>query len=166
MYQQIVLDDESSLLTTINMPRDLFNYKRLPFGIAAVPSIFQCTIENLLQGVPKVCVYIDDVLVTGTTEQEHLENLTEVLCQMSAAGMRLKREKCEFMLTNVHYLVHSVSSEAIRPTDEKIRAIRDAPEPKNLQQLCTFIRLLNFYAKFLTSLSTVLAPLYSLLQKD
>ena len=43
--------------------------------------------ESLLQGIPKGCVYIDDVLVTGTTEQEHLANLTEVLCRMAAAGM-------------------------------------------------------------------------------
>ena len=122
--------------------------------------------ESLLQSIPKVCVYIDYVLITGTTEQEHLANLTEVLCCMSDAGMRLKKDKCQFMLTHVNYLGHSVSREGIQPTNEKVRAIRDAPEPKNLQQLRAFIGLLNFYAKFLPNLSTVLAPLYSLLQKD
>ena len=70
------------------------------------------------------------------------------------------------MMTHVHYLGHSISREGIQPTNDKVRAIRDAPEPTNLQQLRAFIGLLNFYAKFLPNLSTVLAPLYSLLQKD
>ena len=55
-YQQLVLDGESSQLTTINTHRGLFRYKRLPYGISAAPSIFQCTMESLLQGIPKVCV--------------------------------------------------------------------------------------------------------------
>ena len=86
-YQQVLLDDASSLLTTINTHKGLFKYKRLPFGISMAPSIFQRTMESLLHGIPKVCVYIDDVLITGTTEQEHLANLTEVLHRMSDAGM-------------------------------------------------------------------------------
>ena len=97
-YQQLVLDKESTKLTTTNTHRDLFRYKRLPFGISAAPAIFQCTMESPLQSIPEVCVYIDDVLVTGTTEEDHLTNLTEVLRCMSATGMRLKRKQCAFMI--------------------------------------------------------------------
>ena len=74
--------------------------------------------ESLLQGIPKVCVYLDDVLVTGRTEEKHLANLTEVLRQMASAGMRLKQDRCQFMLTQVHYLGHTVSSQGIQLTQE------------------------------------------------
>ena len=122
--------------------------------------------ESLLQGIPKVCAYIDDVLVAWTTEEDHLANLTEVLRCMSSNEIRLKREKCQFMLNQVHYLRHVVSNEGIQPTQDKISAIQDTPAPTDLHQLKSFLGLLNFYARFLPSLSTVLAPLYSLLQKN
>ena len=156
-YQQLVLDEESNKLTTINTHRGLYHYKKLPFGIAATFAIYQRTMESLLQGIPRVCVCIDDVLVTGTTEQDHLANLTEVLyvaCPLRDAT------------SQVHYLGHTVSSEGIQSTQEKVRAIRDTPAPTDLHQLKSFLGLLNFYAKFLPNLSTVLAPLYSLLQKN
>ena len=35
--------------------------------------------ENLLQGIPRVCIYLDDILFTGDTDTAHLQNLTEVL---------------------------------------------------------------------------------------
>ena len=63
--------------------------------------------ESLLEGIPNVCVYIDDELVTGRTEEEHLANLIEVLRHMDSAGVRLKRDKCQFRCYQVHYLGHT-----------------------------------------------------------
>ena len=60
--------------------------------------------ENLLQGIPRVCVYLDDILVTGATDKEHLANLTHVRHRLQSAGMRLKHEKCAFLLKSVSYL--------------------------------------------------------------
>ena len=127
---------------------------------------FQRTMESILQGIPKVWVYIDDVLVTGHTEEEHLANLTEVLRRMVSAGMSLKRDKSFFMMSQVHYLGHTVSSKGIQPIQDKVRAIRDAPAPTNIHQVKSFLGLINFYAKFLPNLSTVIALLYVLLQKS
>lgn len=164
-YQQLVLDEPSSNLVTINTSKGLYRYNRLPFGISAAPSIFQRTMENLLQGIPQVSVYIDDVLVTGRTDAEHLHNLSEVLRRMAEAGMRLKRDKCYFMLPQVQYLGHIISRRGIQPTEEKVEAIRNAPTPTDVQQLKSFLGLLNFYSKFLPRAATRLAPLYLLLQK-
>ena len=64
-YQQIPLDEESKRFTTINTPRGLFRYNRLPFEIASAPAIFQRIMENLLVDIPNVSVYLDNILVTG-----------------------------------------------------------------------------------------------------
>ena len=81
-YQQIQLSEESRKLVTINTSKGLFQYTRLPFGISAAPSIFQRTMENLLKGIPQVVIYIDDILVTGKTDAEHLQHLKEVLARL------------------------------------------------------------------------------------
>ena len=162
-YQQISLTEESKVLTTVNTHKGLFRYNRLPFGVSAAPSIFQRTMESLMQGLPHVVVYIDDILVTGSTEEEHLRTLEEVLDRLEKAGARLKREKCRFMLPMMEYLGHQISADGLQPTDAKIKALKQAPIPRNVTQLKAFLGLLNYYGKFVPNLSTLLAPLHTLL---
>ena len=104
-YQQLPLDayEDAKEYTTISTHKGLYRYNRLPFGVASAPSIFQQTMENLLQGTPHVCV-LDDILVSGRTQEEHLHNLEDVLSRLEKANICLKRDKCEFMLPCVEYL--------------------------------------------------------------
>ena len=60
--------------------------------------------EGLLHGIPHVTVCIDDILITGETEAEHLQTLEEVLKQLAKAGLRVKKKKCKFMVLSVSYL--------------------------------------------------------------
>ena len=163
-YLQIALDEEAKQYVVINIHEGLYRYNCLPFGIHS--AIFQRTIENILRGIPHVSVYIDDILVTGATKAEHLQTLDKVLTQLREAGVRLRRDKCAFMLNQVDYLGHSLSAEGLKLSEEKIRAISQAPAPTNLAQLRSFLRMVNYYGKFLEGLSITLAPLYALLQKN
>jgi hypothetical protein len=54
----------------------------LPFGIALAPGIFQLVIESLLQGIRGVVVYLDDILITGKSDEAHLKALDEVLSRL------------------------------------------------------------------------------------
>ncbi len=164
-YQQVPLTEDSRKYTTINTHKGLFQYNRLPFGVASAPGIFQRTVENLLQGIPDVCVYLDDILITGPTDDAHLETLDKVLKRLDEAGVRLKQSKCEFMLPSVEYLGHRISASGLQPTDSKVKALKEAPVPTNTTQLKSFLGLLNYYGKFVPNLSTVLAPLHRLLEK-
>lgn len=133
-YQQLRMDEESKNYTTINTHKGLFRYRRLPFGIASAPGIFQRTMDNLLQGIPGVMVYLDDILVTGHTNLEHLHNLETVLQRLRLAGLRLKKEKCRFMQTSVKYLGHIISASGLQPATERITAIsmlHNQPIPQN-----------------------------------
>ena len=101
-----MLDEESRNLVTVHTHKGLFWFNRLPFGIASVPAMFQRIMEGILKRIPGVCIYLDDILITGNTEEQHLANLEQVFKQLEAAGMRLKCNKCCFNLPEVIYLGH------------------------------------------------------------
>ena len=134
-YLQLALHHESKKFCTINTHHGLYRHNRLPFGIASAPAQFQKVMDMILQGVPGAICYIDDIVVTGTTEAEHLRNLKEVFRRLQAHGVRMKKSKCCFMQDSVTYLGHQVDAESVRATPEKISVILEAPWPKNVQQL-------------------------------
>ena len=61
------------------------------------------------------------------------------------------------MLQEVEYLGHKLSREGLKPSTEKIKALRQAPTPKDLTQLKSFLGLVNYYSRFLPNLATTLA---------
>ena len=60
-YLQVLVDDQSKEMLTINTHKGIFVYNRLPFGVSSAPGIFQRTMESLLQGIPHVLAYLDDI---------------------------------------------------------------------------------------------------------
>lgn len=164
-YNQICLDEESKKYTTINTHKGLFRYSRLPFGISSGPGICQRVMENLLQGIPMVIVRVDDILISGKNDVEHIDNVAEVLDRISKAQLKLKLSKCVFMEKQVTYMGHEVDKEGIHPCQDKVNDIKNAPAPKNVTQLKSFLGMLNYYHKFLPKLSTMLAPLHGLLKQ-
>lgn len=86
--------------------------------------------------------------------------------RLQAAGLRLKREKCVFMVPSVGYLGHRIDAQGLHPLLEKVKAVQDAPKPRNITELKSYLGLLSYYSKFLPNLSTVLAPLYTLLRNE
>ena len=162
-YQQLPLD-ESMQYVTINTHRGMYRYTRLPFGVVSAPAMFQKIMDTILQGIPKVICYIDDILVTGADDEEHLRNLAEVLQQLKRYGVRVKKSKCSFMKASVEYLGHRIDTEGLHTTPDKLEALVKAPAPRNVQELRSFLGLLNYYGKFMPNLATILHPLNTLLQ--
>ena len=165
-YEQMLLDDDSKHYVTINTHQGLYRYNRLPYGVSSAPGIFQRTMETLLQGIPFVAVFLDNILITGRTEEEHLKNIDETLKRLSDAGLRLKESKCSFMKPSLECLGHRVDAEGFHPVEAKVKAVKDAPAPKNVSELKSFLGMINFYGKFLPNLASTLEPLHLLLRQN
>jgi len=165
-YQQLELDEEAQVFSTINTCKGLFRYSRLNFGLASAPAIFQMVMDQVLQGVERTCCYLDDILISARSEQEHDKLLTEVLRRLFKHGIVVNPKKCEFRVDSVTYLGHRIDQNGLHPTDEKIEDMVAAPAPKNEAELRSWLGLVNYYSRFMPNLSSKLRPLNELLKKD
>ena len=82
--------------------------------------------ESLLHGLPLVCVYIDDIVVSGKTSEEHLHNLNKVLQRLELAALHLKK-KCSFCLPEVDYLGTTISAKGYHPKFEQSLELVNQP---------------------------------------
>ena len=118
----------------ISKDKGLYRYTQLPYGVSSAPGIFLKVMEQLLQGTPGVTVYIDDILITRETDEDHLNSLEEVLKQLAKADLCAKCKKCKFLVSSVSYFGHLIDSEGLHPLPSKVKAIQDAPIPRNVQE--------------------------------
>ncbi|XP_064483050.1 uncharacterized protein K02A2.6-like [Ornithodoros turicata] len=165
-YLQLEDDESSRELLTVNTSLGLFRMNRLPFGIASAPSIFQSVMDQITTGLQGVACYLDDVLIAGRDCHECVERTEKVLERLRNHGIKVNSDKCQFFRSKVTYLGHEIDKDDLRPTSDKLKAIREAPTPSNVTELKAFLGLLNFYSRFLPNTATVLEPLYKLLKKN
>ncbi|XP_054707489.1 uncharacterized protein K02A2.6-like [Uloborus diversus] len=164
-YLQMMVDEKDRHLLTINTHKGLFRYKRMNYGIALAPAVWQRSIEQVLSGIPGVHVFLDDITVTGRNDQEHLSRLEQVLERLSEHGLKVNKSKSEFFKDSVNFCGHKIDKFGLHKTQEKTEAILKAPVPENVSELKSFLGLVNYYGKFIPNLSTCVAPLNKLLKK-
>jgi transposase InsO family protein len=152
-YLQVELDEHSKNLVIINTPLGLFRYNRMPFGIANAPAIFQRIIDQVIAGIPNCIAYLDDILLTGKNEEEHLRTLEMVLQRLSEFGFKCNPEKCLFFQDEVSYLGFIIDKNGKHPDPRRVDAIINMPAPKNVKELEAFIGKINYYGKFISNFS-------------
>lgn len=162
-YTQVVVDDNTSKLLTLNTCKGLYTVHRLAFGVKACPGIFQRLMTSLLAGIPGVAVLIDDIIISGRSMLEMLERLDMVLGKIEKAGLRLNKMKCKFAQEKVEFLGFVIDAEGIHPAPSKVDSIVKTPAPKNKKELQAFLGLYNFYERFVPHKATILEPLHRLL---
>ena len=101
-YQQMPLDEPSQAYCTVNTHQGLYQFNRLMIGVASAPANFQRAMDTILQGIHHVLCYIDDLLITGETEEEHLRNLEEVLKRLQDHGIVLKKSNVPSYRSQLH----------------------------------------------------------------
>ncbi|KAG5880885.1 hypothetical protein JTB14_001461 [Gonioctena quinquepunctata] len=109
--------------------------------------------------------YSDDVLKVAESADQLEVKLRSVLKRFKEDGLRLRADKCEFFVCQVKFLGFLITEDGISPTNEKIKAIQEAPAPTSKLELQAFLGMLNFFHLFLENKATVAEPLHKLLHK-
>ncbi|XP_055625394.1 uncharacterized protein K02A2.6-like isoform X1 [Toxorhynchites rutilus septentrionalis] len=153
-YHHVELHPESRGITTFMTGRGLMQFKRLMFGITCAPEKFQRIMTEMLSGINGVIVYIDDIVVSGRTKEEHDRRLQQVLAVLEANNAMLNRSKCVFGVEKLEILGFEVSAYGVSPSEEKILAIKNFRPPSSKEEVRSFLGLVNFVGQFIPNLST------------
>ena len=167
-YWQVGMDKESQEKTAFTTHNGLYEFTVMPFGLCNAPATFQRLMESVLSGLAreKCLVYLDDVLVIGSTFQEHLKNLREVFTRLAKAGLKLKPSKCKLIRKELDFLGYVVSRNGISVDPKKVSAVTKFQTPVDVKSLRAFLGLASYYRRFVPAFSSVANPLYSLTRKD
>jgi hypothetical protein len=107
--------------------------------------------------------HLDDTLVFGSTKEEHDKNLKEVLRRIQDSGLKLNQNKCVFGVTEVEFLGQVLDAKGIRPSNDKVAAILQMPDPCNKAELRRVLGMINYLGRFVPNLSELLRPVSELL---
>jgi len=167
-YWQVPLAEESKDLCSFLINGRNYSYTRLPFGLCISGAEFQKAMDKVLGRLTEefVTIYVDDILITSSTLEEHYDHLRKVLTKFSSYNVTVNIEKCQFFRHEATFLGHIISNKGIKMDENKIRTVQDFRAPSNKKELQSFLGFLNFYRRFINKFAHIIQPLIELIKKD
>ncbi|KAA3670363.1 uncharacterized protein DEA37_0003141 [Paragonimus westermani] len=160
-YWKVKVKENDRAKMAFIVPSGPYEFEVMPFGLSNAPATFQRLMQKALHDlIPRTClVYLDDVIVHGRSEREHMRNLKFVLESLAEVGLKLEPSKCHFLLKEVTFLGHVISGAGIHMDPRKTEQIRSWPTPKDSNELRGFLGLASYYRLFITDFARISTPL-------
>ena len=160
-FNQIPVAVSSRPYMAVSTPDGLYQPTVMPFGVRNAPGAFQREMRRVLhdrlhKGVE---VFIDDIIIHSSDEAEHINLLEWVFQRLRDEHYFAHPEKCEFMLDEVSFLGHVVSSVGIAVQKHKVAAVQGWPIPATKREVRGFLGLAGYYRRFVKDFSKIAEPL-------
>src|SRR6202000_1841035 len=167
-FTQLEMAEDSKELTAFRRHRGLYQFKRFPFGYRNGPSVFQRVMQSILSAYLWIftLVYIDDIVVYSKTFEDHLKHVDLVLKAISKAGITLSPPKCHLGFQSLQLLGQRVSRLGLSAHKEKVDAINQLAEPRNVHELQMFLGMMVYFSAYIPFYAWIVAPLFKLLKKE
>ena len=167
-FWQIKMAPESQQYTAFMVGNlGFYEFTRMLFGLCSAPTMFQHLMQNTLGELNLMyCVMcLDDIIVFGRMEEEHMEHLCVVFERFWEFNLKLKPSNCSFFQLEIMYVAHHVSQRGILPSWENVQAMQEFPMPETYMQVHAFCRLAGHYRRFIKGFTNIACPLYDMLGK-
>ena len=89
---------------TIVTPWGAYRFRRLAMGLRNSAQSFQCLMSTVLESLPSVFVYLEDILVFDQDQRSHIKSLAEVFRRLSVMCLKINLPKCDFGKPSVEFL--------------------------------------------------------------
>ena len=165
-YWSIVLDEESSLLTTFHDPFGRYHFLHLPFGLVCSQDIFQKKMDQFLKECPGCIGIANDITIHGCTEMEHDTHLWNLMLVAHKYGVVFNLQKTYVKAPAINFFGCLYDANGVHPDPEKVDAVHALPAPTNVTELQEFLAMVTYLSPFIHGLSTLTTPLWELLKKD
>ncbi|KII68202.1 Transposon Tf2-9 polyprotein [Thelohanellus kitauei] len=122
--------------------------------------------NQILNPTDYYSVYLDDIIIFSKDINSHLNHIVDVFRKLSKAGLKLKKSKCKFGLSEINYLGFIVSPDGVKPDKSKVEPILNWKIPSCTKELQSFLGVCAFYQKFIKNFAHIASPFYRLLRKS
>jgi len=140
----------------------------IPFGLTNAPTSFMNLMNKVFQLYLDqfVVVFIDDILIYSNNKKAHDNHLRKLLKLLREKQLYAKFKKCEFWLEHFAFLGHIISKERVSLNPMKVETIEIWPRPTSVTEVHNFLRLADYYQRFVKKFSRIAVPLTQLIIKS
>jgi len=163
-----ILTEKSKGVTAFGVQgKGHYEYNRTPQGLASSPAAFQRLLDYIIMGLKGVYCYIDDVIVSSDSYEEHLKELSTLFARFRKYKLKLRLKKLQIAKTDINYLGYHIShAHGIRAGAAKIASLKNWPIPTSLTSVRQFIGLCSFFRRTIPNFASIASALTRLTRKD
>ena len=164
-YHRLPIHWADQKLTAFMHDGKQYMFKKAPFGLKPLSSLFQRGMSRILGDLPFVRNFIDDILIASKTRAEHAIHVKTVIERLTAAKLIINIDKCRFYCTQVALLGFIIDVNGKRVDPNKLANIDDWKPPTTGKQVMSYMGTFNFFRDYVPLISTIAAPLDALRNK-
>lgn len=168
-FSHMAVNESSAMYTAFVTDDGHYEFQKVPWGLCTGPAVYQRYLYSVFRDLVYervVSIYMGELLIPSTSEQDALHKLERVLKMAAYHGLQLRMDQCHFLKRKVTFLGHDLENGTVRPPADKVATVRDYPLPCNAQMVAAFLGRVGYLRKYVPDFARIAMPLSELCKKD